>query len=256
MRFGRPCGVPGQPACYDSGRSATPWSASTCQATRRRTDASRSAHLLQVGLRGLRQPAAWGASSAPSVAPTSSSSATMTTTSDGQHGGRVGLPDERPRRLRRTERLRAMVRETRVSPEQLIYPLSSPPARGCGARSRRSPAASTSRPTRPRARRARSKSLGIGGVILFGLPRAKDAVGHRGVRRRRRRAAGGTAAIRAECRELLVMTDVCLCEYTSHGHCGVVEDGEVAERPHPRAARADGGVPRASRAPTWWRPPT
>ena len=74
------------------------------------------------------------------------------------------------------------------------------------------------------------ESLGIGGVILFGLPKAKDAVGSEGY------ADDGVvqkavAAIRSECRELLVMTDVCLCEYTSHGHCGVVAGGEVQNDP-------------------------
>ena len=72
--------------------------------------------------------------------------------------------------------------------------------------------------------------LGIGGVILFGLPSAKDPVGSEGY------ADDGVVqkavrAISAACRELLVATDVCLCEYTSHGHCGVVEDGEVHNDP-------------------------
>jgi porphobilinogen synthase len=74
------------------------------------------------------------------------------------------------------------------------------------------------------------EGLGIGGVILFGLPSAKDPEGSEGY------ADDGvvqeaTRAIRAACPELLVLTDVCLCEYTSHGHCGVVEDGEVKNDP-------------------------
>jgi len=142
----------------------------------------------------------------------------------------VSFPDERPRRLRRTERLRAMVRETRVVPAQLVYPLFVAP--GSGVR--------REIPSLPgcfhlsadeAAREAREvEALGIGGVILFGLPKSKDEVGSEGY------AADGVvqaavAAIRAECRELLVMTDVCLCEYTSHGHCGVVEGGEVRNDP-------------------------
>jgi porphobilinogen synthase len=142
----------------------------------------------------------------------------------------VSFPDERPRRLRRGERLRAMVRETRLSPEQLVYPLFVAP--GAGLR--------REIPSLPgcfhlsadeAAREAREvESLGIGGVILFGLPEAKDAVGSEGyadhgvVQR-------AVAAIRAECHELVVMTDVCLCEYTSHGHCGVVEGIEVKNDP-------------------------
>jgi porphobilinogen synthase len=81
------------------------------------------------------------------------------------------------------------------------------------------------------AREAREvEALGIAGVILFGLPHAKDETGSEGY------ADDGVvqaavAAIRAECRELVVITDVCLCEYTSHGHCGVVEGGEVRNDP-------------------------
>jgi porphobilinogen synthase len=72
--------------------------------------------------------------------------------------------------------------------------------------------------------------LGLGGVILFGLPRAKDAVGSEGY------AEDGVVqqavrAIRSACRELLVITDVCLCEYTSHGHCGVLKGEEVENDP-------------------------
>jgi porphobilinogen synthase len=85
--------------------------------------------------------------------------------------------------------------------------------------------------TEEAAREAREvESLGIAGVILFGLPRAKDPAGSEGY------AEDGVVqkavrAIRSECKELLVMTDVCLCEYTSHGHCGVVDGGEVKNDP-------------------------
>jgi len=140
------------------------------------------------------------------------------------------FPAERPRRLRRGERLRALVRETRLSPEQLVYPLFVAP----GASYRREI------PSLPgcfqlsadeAAREAREvESLGIAGVILFGLPKGKDPLGSQGY------SDDGvvqeaTRAIRANCRELLVITDVCLCEYTSHGHCGVVEGDEVRNDP-------------------------
>ena len=92
-------------------------------------------------------------------------------------------------------------------------------------------------------------------MILFGLPAAKDPVGSEGY------ADDGVVqqavrAIRAACRELLVITDVCLCEYTSHGHCGVVADGEVQNDPTLRAARPDGRLPRAAPARTSSRPRT
>jgi len=123
-----------------------------------------------------------------------------------------------------------LVRETRLCPSQLVYPLfvtsgnelrhpiSSLP--GCFHLS-----------VDEAAKEAREvEGLGIAGVILFGLPRSKDAEGSEAY------ADDGVVqqavrAIRAACRELLVVTDVCLCEYTSHGHCGVVEDGEVLNDP-------------------------
>jgi len=140
------------------------------------------------------------------------------------------FPSERPRRLRRSERLRALVRETRLSPEQLIYPLFVAPGSGLRREIPSLPGCCHLSADEA-AREAREvESLGVAGVILFGLPEGKDPVGSQGY------AADGvvqqaTRAIRAECRELLVVTDVCLCEYTSHGHCGVVADGEVKNDP-------------------------
>ena len=123
-----------------------------------------------------------------------------------------------------------MVRETRLSPEQLVYPLFV--TSGAGVRREIGSLPGCFHLSADEAaREAREvEALGIGGVILFGLPRAKDALGSEGY------ADDGvvqkaTAAIRAECRELVVMTDVCLCEYTSHGHCGVVEGEEVRNDP-------------------------
>ena len=123
-----------------------------------------------------------------------------------------------------------MVRETRLSPEQLVYPLFVAPGTGVRREIGSLPGCFHLSADEA-AREAREvESLGIGGVILFGLPREKDAVGSEGY------ADDGVvpkaiAAIRAECRDLVVTTDVCLCEYTSHGHCGVVEGGEVKNDP-------------------------
>jgi len=143
----------------------------------------------------------------------------------------MSFPAERPRRLRRTERLRAMVRETRVTPEQLVYPLFIAPGEGVRREIASMPGC-FHLSVDEAAREAREvESLGIGGVILFGLPSAKDPAGSEGY------AEDGVVqkavrAIRATCRELLVITDVCLCEYTSHGHCGLVTDeGEVRNDP-------------------------
>src|SRR5574339_417119 len=125
------------------------------------------------------------------------------------------FPAERPRRLRRTERLREMVRETRLTPDRLIYPLFVAPGRGVRREIPSLPGC-FHLSAEDAAREAREvESLGIAGVILFGLPKAKDPTGSEGW------AEDGVVqkavrAIRSECRDLIVMTDVCLCEYTSH----------------------------------------
>jgi porphobilinogen synthase len=142
----------------------------------------------------------------------------------------LAFPAERPRRLRRTERLRALVRETRVTPEHLIYPLFIAPGEGVRREIPSLPGCFHLSADEA-AREAREvEALGIAGVILFGLPRSKDPLGSEGYA-----DSGvvqqGVLAIRAACQDLLVMTDVCLCEYTSHGHCGVVEGDEVKNDP-------------------------
>jgi porphobilinogen synthase len=142
----------------------------------------------------------------------------------------MSFPYERPRRLRRTERLRAMVRETTLSPANLIYPLFVAPGEGLRREIPSLPGCFHLSVDEVAREAEEVERLGIGGVILFGLPSAKDPVGSEGY------ADDGVVqkavrAIRAACRELLVVTDVCLCEYTSHGHCGVVEDGEVQNDP-------------------------
>ena len=142
----------------------------------------------------------------------------------------MSFPDERPRRLRRSERLRAMVRETTLSPANLIYPLFVAPGEGLRREIASLPGCYHLSVDQLAREAEEVEKLGIGGVILFGLPSAKDPVGSEGY------ADDGVVqravrAIRAACKELLVMTDVCLCEYTSHGHCGVVEQGEVQNDP-------------------------
>jgi porphobilinogen synthase len=142
----------------------------------------------------------------------------------------MSFPIQRPRRLRSTERLRGIVRETRLTPERLVYPLFVAPGGGLRKEISSLPGCFHLSPDEA-AREAREvETLGIGGVILFGLPSAKDDKGSEGY------AEDGVVqkavrAIRAECRDLLVVTDVCLCEYTSHGHCGLVEGGEVQNDP-------------------------
>jgi porphobilinogen synthase len=123
-----------------------------------------------------------------------------------------------------------MVRETRLTPDRLVYPLFVAPGQGVRREIPSLPGCFHLSPDQA-AREAREvEGLGIGGVLLFGLPEAKDPAGTHGY------AESGVVqqavrAIRGECRDLLVMTDVCLCEYTSHGHCGLVDKEEVQNDP-------------------------
>jgi porphobilinogen synthase len=142
----------------------------------------------------------------------------------------MSYPDERPRRLRKSERLRAMVRETTLTPASLIYPLFVTAGNGIRREIPSLPDCYHLSVDQVAREAEVVEKLGIGGVILFGLPSAKDPVGSEGY------ADDGVVqqairAIRSVCKELLVVTDVCLCEYTSHGHCGVVEQGEVQNDP-------------------------
>ena len=130
----------------------------------------------------------------------------------------------RPRRLRRNAAIRAMVRETRLSPDNFIYPLFAAPGTGVRKEVGSMPGVYQMSVDEIVKEGAAAKADGVPGVLLFGLPESKDAVGSS--------AADPEGpvqmAIRGLKREvpgLLVVTDVCLCEYTSHGHCGIV-DGE------------------------------
>jgi porphobilinogen synthase len=133
----------------------------------------------------------------------------------------------RPRRLRRTGGLRALVRETRLHPAMLVAPLFIQPGIG-----RRSAVASMPGVERLSAdvaadEAARLDDLGIGGVILFGLPEAKDPLGS-GADALDGVVQVALGRIRALGRDLVAIADTCLCEYTDHGHCGpLLADGTV-----------------------------
>jgi porphobilinogen synthase len=141
-----------------------------------------------------------------------------------------GLPRTRPRRLRGSEGLRRMVRETRVTVDDLVYPLFVAPGRGLKREIASMPGNFHWSVDRLPAEAEEIANLGIPALLLFGLPEAKDAVGSEasaetGV------VQQAVRAIKAAVPELLVITDVCLCEYTSHGHCGVVRDARVLNDP-------------------------
>jgi len=130
------------------------------------------------------------------------------------------------RRLRRTEALRALVRETTLDPGDFVYPIFVAHGRGLREEIASMPGQFRLSPDMLAAEAKELRSLGIGAVLLFGIPKAKDDVGSEAY------APDGIVqqAIRAlkdADPDLVVITDVCLCEYTDHGHCGVVVRGEV-----------------------------
>jgi porphobilinogen synthase len=134
----------------------------------------------------------------------------------------MAFPANRMRRLRRTEALRALVRETRLTPEALVYPLFVCPGIGVRKEVRSMPGVFNLSIDEAVKEVREAHALGVSAVILFGLPEKKDEV-----------ATGAWAedgivqkaarAIKSEVRDVVVMGDVCLCEYMSHGHCGIVK---------------------------------
>ncbi len=140
------------------------------------------------------------------------------------------FPIQRPRRLRRSEAVRTFVRETRLTVHGLVYPMFVCPGSAVRAEVSSMPGVYQQSVDQLVEDCREVESLGIPGVILFGLPEHKDEHGSEAV------AAHGVVqraieAIRRVQLKLLVITDVCLCEYTSHGHCGVVKDGVVLNDP-------------------------
>src|SRR5512140_1066724 len=134
----------------------------------------------------------------------------------------MSFPQERPRRLRRTEALRSLVRETTLAPDDLVWPLFVVPGQKV-----RNPVASMPGVFQLSvdelvAEAQQGWAAGVRSVILFGVPEAKDAQGSgawaddgvvpRAIRALKERVPG-----------LIVMTDVCMCEYTDHGHCGILK---------------------------------
>jgi porphobilinogen synthase len=142
----------------------------------------------------------------------------------------VTFPTHRPRRLRRTERLRGLVRETRLSTSGLVYPMFACPGNKVRTEVSSMPGIFQQSPDQIVEESPELTGLGIPAVILFGLPEKKDETGSE--------AASPTGAVQRSIEairkaklDLVVITDVCLCEYTSHGHCGVIQDGEVLNDP-------------------------
>jgi porphobilinogen synthase len=132
----------------------------------------------------------------------------------------------RPRRLRRTAAIRSLVRETRLSPDNLLYPLFAVPGEGQRREVSSMPGVFQLSVDEILKEAAAAKAEGVPGVLLFGLPVRKDAAGS-GAADPEGPVQSAVRALKQEVPGLLVVTDVCLCEYTSHGHCGILDGEEI-----------------------------
>ena len=131
-------------------------------------------------------------------------------------------PDYRPRRLRRNEAVRSMVRETSLGLEHLVYPLFAAPGKGVREEVGAMPGCFQMSVDQIAEEARKVHDLGIKSILLFGIPEKKDARGShawisKGVVQK------AVAAVKKAVPDLYVITDVCLCEYTSHGHCGLLD---------------------------------
>jgi porphobilinogen synthase len=132
----------------------------------------------------------------------------------------------RPRRLRRTEAIRNLVRETHVSPQSLIYPMFVCEGKGVRREIGSMPGVFNLSVDEAVKEAAAAGADGVPGVLLFGLPAHKDATGTSAFDPEAP-VQSAVRAIKHEVKHLLVITDVCLCEYTSHGHCGIMAGEEI-----------------------------
>ncbi|MFZ3064324.1 MAG: porphobilinogen synthase [Nitrospirota bacterium] len=142
----------------------------------------------------------------------------------------MAFPKQRLRRLRQTENLRKLVRETRLSPDNFIYPLFIVHGKGIKKEIPSMPGNYQQSIDNIVKDAKEAYSLGILAVILFGIPEHKDelaseAYAKKGIIQQ------AIKAIKDKVPELIVITDVCLCEYTSHGHCGVIKKGKILNDP-------------------------
>jgi porphobilinogen synthase len=136
------------------------------------------------------------------------------------------FPAYRPRRLRRTAALRRLVRETHLAPSQLVLPLFVRSGRRVRQPVGSMPGVCQTSVDEMLRDAAAAAEQGVGGVILFGIPDHKDATGT-GAWDEEGAVQEGVRALKRELPDLVVVTDVCMCEYTEHGHCGELRGGEV-----------------------------
>ncbi len=153
----------------------------------------------------------------------------------------MNFPDYRPRRMRRTEGLRRLMRETRLAVDDFVYPIFVVPGTGVEKPISSMPGQFNYSVEKAVDAAVRAYDLGIPAVLLFGVPERKDAVGseawsNNGVVQKAIRA------IKKRCPELVVMVDACFCEYTDHGHCGILHDDPRSERSLARSISGPHGV--------------
>jgi porphobilinogen synthase len=136
------------------------------------------------------------------------------------------FPEYRPRRLRRTEAFRSLIRETRLTADQLVYPIFVMPGKNIRQEIPSMPGVFRLSVDQLAREAKECLALGVNSVILFGLPEKKDAMGS-GAHARDGIIQRAIKELKNTVPELLVITDVCLCEYTDHGHCGCLINEEV-----------------------------
>jgi porphobilinogen synthase len=136
------------------------------------------------------------------------------------------FPEYRPRRLRRTESLRRLIQETRLAPSQLVLPLFVRSGSKVRIPVGSMPGVFQLSVDEMLRELDEASEEGVGGVILFGLPDSKDATGS-SAWDEKGPVPNAVRALKKQFPQLVVMTDVCMCEYTDHGHCGILRDGEV-----------------------------
>lgn len=139
------------------------------------------------------------------------------------------FPITRPRRLRQNSLIRRMVRETILTPDDFIYPLFAVPGEGIAQEVKSMPGVYQLSVDKIVEEAKEVKDLGIPAVILFGLPEAKD-INATGAWHNHGIVQQAATAIKEAVPDLLVVADTCLCEYTSHGHCGFLEVGDLTGR--------------------------
>src|ERR1700758_2032652 len=156
------------------------------------------------------------------------------------------FPQTRLRRLRTTASMRSLVRETHLHPGALVYPLFLCPGEGVRREVKSMPGVYNLSVDEAVKEAEEAAELGLGGLLLFGLPETKDEEGS-GAYDADGITQQGLRALKATAKKLVLIADVCLCEYTSHGHCGVVRKQEGGSETDDYEIENDSSLPLLSK---------